>query len=177
MNFSLHFKFALVIALLAPLGAFAEPSAADAKAYIFQLDAAIKDATPALQRGDLKSLSEQSRRMNALQKDGDVFGNTVWDEPYGYCFGAGNQAVSWWRAQMSAAHNGGIDSPPGWTANAAKEFRSHRAACLDAANKSKPKKVTIKSTSDIPPRKGCLAVLGLKPNGEMAPVAYTCPSK
>ena len=174
-------KIAMVAMLLAPWGfcatALAEPSAADAKAYVGRLDAAIKDASPALQRSDLKSLAEHSRRMNALQKDGEAFGKTVWEEPYGHCFGAGNQARSWWSAQMSAAQNGGVEKPVGWIASAAKEYHSHRAACLEAANNPKPKNVTIESTSDTPPRKGCLAVLGMKPNGEMGTVAYTCPSK
>ena len=169
----------LALCMLAGIGstAYAAPSAADAKAYVARLDAAIKDATPALQRGDLKSLAEHSRRMNALQKDGEVFGKTVWDEPYGYCFSSGINARSWWSAQLSAAQNGGVERPAGWIASAAKEYHSHRAACLDAANNPKPKKVTIESTSDTPPRKGCLAVLGPRPNGEFGTVAYTCPAK
>lgn len=179
MKIQTHFQIALVAAaaVLAPGAAFAEPSATDAKAYIARLDAAIKDSAPALQRGDLKSFAEQSRRMNALQKDGEVFGKTVFDEPYGYCFGAGIHAQGWWRAQLSAAQNGGIEKPAGWIASETKEYQSHRAACLDAVNNPKPKKVTIQSTSDTPPRKGCLAVLGKRPDGEFGTVAYTCPAK
>lgn len=173
----MRFKIAVLAAAILPLSALAQPSAIDVKAYVTRLDAAIKDAAPALKRGDLKSLAEQSRRMNALQKDGEAFGNTVWDEPYGYCFGAGIQASAWWSAQLSAAKNGGVERPAGAIESAAKEYHSHRAACLDAVNNPKPKTVTINSTSDTPPRKGCLAVLGKQPSGEFGTVAYTCPAK
>lgn len=171
------FKIAVIAAVTLPLIALAQPSAVDARAYVGRLDSAIKDATPALQRGDQKSLAEHSRRMNVLQKDGEVFGKTLREEPYGYCFGAGSQALSWWSAQMSAAQNGGVEKTAGWIASAAKEYHSHRAACLEAASNPKPKKVTIESTSDTPPRKGCLAVLGKQPGGEFGTVAYTCPAK
>lgn len=162
---------------LSSANALGQPAAADAKAYISRLDTAIKNATPVLQRGDLKSLAEQSRRMNALQKDGEAFGKTVFDAPFGNCFGAGDHASILWRAQISAAQNGGVESPAGSVSRAAKDYHSNRTACLEAANNPKPKKVTIQSTSDTPPRKGCLAVLGKQPSGEFGTVAYTCPAK
>ncbi|WP_177340901.1 hypothetical protein [Comamonas thiooxydans] len=177
MQRSLTLASLVAVLTLGSANVLAVPTASDAKGYIAKLDAAIKDATPALQRGDLKSLGEQSRRINALQKDGEAFGKTVLDEPYGYCLGAGIQAATWWNAQLSAAKNGGVERPAGAVASAAKEYHSHRAACLDAVNNPKPKTVTINSTSDTPPRKGCLAVLGKQPNGEFGPVAYTCPAK
>ena len=177
MQRSLALASLAAVLTLGSASVLAVPTASDAKGYIAKLDAAIKDATPALQRGDPKSLGEQSRRMNALQKDGEAFGKTVLDEPYGYCLGAALQAAAWWNAQLSAAKNAGVERPAGAVASAAKEYHSHRAACLEAVNNPKPKTVTVNSTSDIPPRKGCLAVLGIQPNGEMGTVAYTCPSK
>ena len=167
----------LVLAVLTTCAASAEPNATDAQAYIRRLDAVIKDAAPALKSGELKTHAELTQRINALSKEGELFGNTVWDQPYGYCFGAGIQVRSWWQAQMAAARNGGVETPKGMIANAAKEYATQRAACLDAAQKPQAKIVRIESTSETPPHRDCLKVLGIKPNGEIGTVAYTCPTK
>lgn len=107
-------------------------TAADATAYIAALDAAIQGAA-ALRNADLKTLSGQSQHMRTLKLDGEKFGTSVFDKPFGYCYGAGIQANSWWQAQLAAAQNGGVERVPDEIAGTAKQYNSYRAACLEAA--------------------------------------------
>lgn len=108
------------------------PVAADAVAYIAVLDSAIQGAA-ALRDADLKALSGQSKHMRTLEEDGEKFGTSVFDKPFGYCFGAGMQANAWWQAQLAASRNGGVERTPDEIAGAAKQYNTYRAACLEAA--------------------------------------------
>lgn len=108
-------------------------TAADATAYIAVLDAAIQGAA-ALRNADIKTLSGQSQHMRTLKQDGEKFGSTVFDKPFGNCFGAGVQANAWWQAQLAAAKNGGTERVSDEIAGAAKQYNSYRAACLEAAS-------------------------------------------
>ncbi len=170
------FGLFVVLAISAP--AFAA-SPDDAKSYVSELDAAIKASEPALKKGDLKTIHEHSKRMNKLKEVGEKFGSSVFDRPYGRCFGAGVSAQNWWSAQLSAAQRGGVEANPGWIAGAWKEFQENRSECLTAAKaggKSTDTELVV-STSETPPRKGCLKVLGVRPDGQVGTVAYTCPKK
>lgn len=151
----------------------------DAKGYVSDLDAAIKSSEPALKKGDLKTIHEHSKRMNQLKDAGEKFGSSVFDSPYGRCFGAGVSAQSWWLAQLSAAQRGGAEANPGWIAGAWKDYQENRSECLKAAKGGGKSADTeqIASTSETPPRKGCLKVLGVRPDGQVGTVAYTCPKK
>lgn len=165
-----------VLVISAP--AFAA-SPEDAKGYVSDLDAAIKASEPALKKGDLKTIHEHSKRMNQLKDSGEKFGSSVFDSPYGRCFGAGVSAQSWWSAQLAAAQRGGAEANPGWIAGAWKDYQENRSECLKAAKGGGKNADTeqIASTSETPPRKGCLKVLGVRPDGQVGTVAYTCPKK
>ncbi|TSE36123.1 hypothetical protein [Tepidimonas charontis] len=111
------------------------PSAKNVKDFLARLDESVKAADLALQRGDLKSLHEQSKLMNQIAKDGEKFGNSVFEEPYGYCFGAGVFAQTWWLARLNAARRGGVEAIHGEIADALKQYQQNRSACeaaLDA---------------------------------------------
>lgn len=154
-------------------------SAEDVAAFVADLDSAINASESALRRGDLKSLHEHSKRMNQLKSDGEQFGSSIFDSPFGRCFGAGISAQSWWSEQLSAAQRGGVESYPGSIAHTWKEYQENRSECLQAA-KGGGKKIDteqIASTSETPPRKGCLKVLGVRSDGQVGTVAYTCPKR
>lgn len=167
-------RFIGVLALLFAAQAMAA-SPDDAKGYVSELDSAIKTAEPALKEGDLKTIHEFSKRMNQLKQVGETFGSSVMDKPYGACFAAGIYAQSWWQAKLDAARTG-AESVPGRIANAWKDFQVVRGECLQAAKGSSKGTETeqIASTSEIPPRKGCLKVLGVRSGGQVGTVAYTC---
>ncbi len=151
----------------------------DAKEYMNDLDAAVRASEFALKDGDLKAIHEHSKRMNQLQQAGKRFGNSVFDSPYGRCFGAGVSAQGWWSARLSAAQHSGTEVNPGWIAGAWKEYQENRSECLKATKISGKSADTeqIASTSETPPRKGCLKVLGVRSDGQVGTVAYTCPKK
>lgn len=153
-------------------------NANDAKGYVSDLDTAIKAAEPALKKGDLKTLHEHSKRMNQLKQAGERFGSSVMDKPYGSCFAAGVSAQSWWQAQLDAA-KAGKESTPGRIASTWKDFQAQRGECLTVAKSGGQSGATeqIASTSETPPRKGCLKVLGVRSDGNVGTVAYTCPKK
>lgn len=152
------------------------PTPKDAAAFIAELDSAVEASEAALRRGDLKSLHEHSKRMNQLKSDGERFGQSIYD-PFGRCFGAGLNAQSWWSEQLSAAQRGGKESLPGVIATTWKEYQENRSECLKAplAGSESANTEQIVSTSETPPRKGCLKVLGVRPDGQVGTVAYTCP--
>lgn len=151
-------------------------SAVDTKRYISDLDAAIKAAGPALKAADLKTVHEHSKRLKDLRRSGERFGTTVMDKPYGSCFAAGIAAQSWWQAQLDTA-KAGKELTPGRSAGAWKDYQAQRGECLRVAQSGGAPAATeqIASTSETPPRKGCLKVLGVRPNGSVGTVAYTCP--
>ncbi|MBX9347156.1 hypothetical protein K5M36_08650 [Chromobacterium vaccinii] len=167
------FAFGLCVPLLAIA---ASPS--DASRYIQELDATMKVAQKTLVTGELKAISAQSRSFSQLQSRGEVFGKSVFDEPFGHCFAAGVHAQAWWQAQLAAAQSGGTEPNPGWIKRALANYQENKAACLNAVKGGgKPATEQIASTSDTPPRKGCLAVLGVRADGNVGTVAYTCPKK
>ncbi|MCG8991466.1 hypothetical protein LH427_04805 [Laribacter hongkongensis] len=169
-----------IIGLMALLfaGQVFAASANDAKDFVGDLDAAINAAEPALKRGDVKALGEQSKRMGLLKQAGERFGSSVMDKPYGSCFAAGVSAQGWWQAQLDAA-KAGKEPAPGRVSGAWKDYRVQRGECLKAAMSGGQAAATeqIASTSETPPRKGCLKVLGVRPDGNVGTVAYTCPKK
>ena len=113
------------------VSARAPVSGADAKSYIADLDAALRDGDRLMRDGgDLQSVSTQSRHMSELAQAGQRFGETVMDKPFGFCFGAGVQARAAWQAIVHAA----TTSPPGAVdEHARKQYTSYRSACLEAA--------------------------------------------
>lgn len=129
-----------VLAFSAPLALAATESP---KAYIAKLDVEIKRAEQVLKSGRLRDKNDQSIRFNTLADEGKQFGESVLDEPYGYCVGAGNMARVWWEARLSESD---VDSA--W-----KEYQSQRKACLDAKADAK--------------RNPCLTVYDLNDKGEM----------
>lgn len=156
-----------------------QASASDARAFMAELDSAIKDSESALRRGDLKSLHDHSKRMNQLKSDGERFGSSIFDSPFGRCFGAGVGAQSWWMEQLSAAQRGGKETRPGTIASIWKDYLENRSECLESARGGGKTAETeqVASTSDTPPRDGCLKVLGVRQDGQVGTVAYTCPKK
>lgn len=154
-------------------------TAQDVREFIAELDAAIKASDAALQRGDLKSLHEHSKRMNQLKTTGERFGNSVFDAPFGYCFGAGIMAQSWWQERLTAAQKGGVESSPGVISRTWSQYKENKESCLGSTQAKKKTAETeeIASTSEDPPRKGCLKVFGIRPDGQTGTVAYTCPKK
>jgi len=171
-------RFTGLFALLLIAAQAIAASPEDAKGYVGELDAAIKAAEPALKKGDLKTVHEHSKRVNQLKQEGERFGSSVMDKPYGACFAAGIYAKSWWQAKLDAARTG-AESVPGRIASAWKDYQAVRGDCLQAAKGSGKGTETeqIASTSETPPRKGCLKVLGVRPDGQVGTVAYTCPKK
>ncbi|MDF0606649.1 hypothetical protein HZU77_013445 [Neisseriaceae bacterium TC5R-5] len=166
----------VAVALLLLFNQAIAATAQDAKKYISDLDAAMKSAEPVLKQGDLKTVSQFSQRMSKLQQAGAVFGSSVFDQPYGYCFSAGINAQTWWQAKLKAATKG-KEPTLGAISFAWKNFQTHRSECLKVAKAGSSTKGTeqIESTSETPPRKGCLKVLGVRPDGKVGTIAYTCP--
>ncbi|WP_157649340.1 hypothetical protein [Burkholderia ubonensis] len=151
------------------------PTVENARRFIAEIDAALKSSSSALARGDLKSLHDHSVKMNRLKDEGEQFGNSVFDKPFGYCFAAGIDAQSWWMARVYAARNGS-EATPNEIDSAMNRYREDRAACLAATGSERGEQTEyIASTSDTPPRPGCLKVFGPQRNDEMGVVAYTCP--
>lgn len=153
-------------------------TAEDAKKFVAELDTAVKAADSAIQSGTLKAFHDQSKRMNALKESGKQFGSSVFDTPFGYCFGSGIQAQSWWFNKMNASREGG-EKIPGSIDFAWKQYQDHRKACLEAATGGgkESETVQIKATSEKPPYAGCLKVFGVRDDGKVGTVAYTCPKK
>ena len=153
-------------------------SSLDASNYIRDLDMATKAAESILKSGDQKAIHEQSKRMNQLKEEGKKFGTSVFDRSWGRCFASGVHAQSWWLARLSMTQTG-KESASGAVAGAWKEYQVQREECLKIAKAGDKAALTerIASTSETPPRKGCLKVLGLRPDGNVGTVAYTCPQK
>lgn len=151
-------------------------SPSEATIYIADLDAVMKSGAPILKSGTLKAISNHSKRINQLVKTGEKFGSTAFDKPFGYCFSAGIDAQAWWRAQITTAHAEAVPSsvPDSW-----QHYQSHRTACLEAvaAAGKVPRTEEITSSSDAPPRQGCLKVYGIRSDGQLGVVSYTCPIK
>ncbi|WP_141113184.1 hypothetical protein [Chromobacterium haemolyticum] len=147
----------------------------DASNYIRDLDVATKAAEPILKSGDQKAIHEQSKRMSRLKEDGKKFGTSVFDRPFGRCFAAGVHAQSWWLAKLGTAQ-AGKESVLGSVAGTWKEYQTQRGECLKIAKTGgeAPATEQIASTSETPPRLGCLKVLGIRPDGSVGTVAYTC---
>ncbi|NLR73560.1 hypothetical protein [Leeia aquatica] len=154
-------------------------SPAEVEHYVKDLDTAIKASTAVLKKSDLASLRQHSTKMNELKKAGEKYGTTAFDLPYGRCFSSGVMAQEWWSAQLTAAQNGGVERTPGRIDSAWKQYQSNRAECLKAAHSGgkAPGTVVIASASETPPRKGCLKVLGVRPDGTVGTTAYTCPKQ
>ncbi|MDO5940621.1 hypothetical protein [Burkholderia cepacia] len=150
----------------------------EAKSYINDLDVAVRAADSALAKGDLKTVHDQSVRMNQLRQAGEKFGTSVTDRPFGNCFAAGVFAQSWWQSKLTAARRGS-EAVPGSISGAWKDYQAQRSECLNAAKDGQKPLDTeqIASTSETPPRKGCLKVLGVRQDGQVGTVAYTCPKK
>ncbi|WP_146176106.1 hypothetical protein [Chromobacterium haemolyticum] len=150
----------------------------DASNYIRDLDVATKAAEPILKSGDQKAIHEQSKRMSRLKEDGKKFGTSVFDRPFGRCFAAGVHAQSWWLAKLYVTQTG-KESSPGVVAGAWKEYLAQRGECLKVSKAGDGALATeqVASTSETPPRKGCLKVLGVRPDGSVGTVSYTCPKK
>jgi hypothetical protein len=148
-------------------------TASEAKKYIASLDASLKQTESVLRKGDLKSLHEQSKSINKLQKEGERFGSSGLDKPFGTCFSSGIFAQSWWLARLSTARDGG-ERIPGEVDDAWRQFQANRKECLLVSEKPIKETVLIQSTSETPPRKGCLQVLGIRPDKQIGVVAYTC---
>jgi hypothetical protein len=111
------------------------PTAQEAVALIGEIDQAIKDANSMLKNDyiDLSAKAKQSQRMNELLARSERFGQSIFEEPFGRCFGAGNNAQSWWMARLSTLDHGGISSNPGWAEREIKQYKENRASCLKAA--------------------------------------------
>ena len=163
--------FALAVSL-----AKAAPSPKEAKDYIADLDNAARMADAVLKQGDLKTVSNHSKKMRELQKEGEKFGENALAKPYGVCLGAGIFAKSWWDAKLYAAQKG-QERTPNEIKDAWTQYQDRRKGCLETAKNPPPETEYIASTSKTPPRKGCLAVLGVLPNGEVGTEGYTCPKK
>ncbi|MBW8288618.1 hypothetical protein KIF53_13365 [Chromobacterium subtsugae] len=170
-------KITFALSLSVPFFANAA-SPQDASRYIQELDSNMKVAQKTLASGELKSISNQSQRFNQLRARGESFGKSVLDEPFGRCFAAGVHAQAWWQAQLDAAQRGGREANPGWIGRELKNYQENKRECLQAG-KGGNKRATeqIASTSEIPPRNGCLKVLGVRADGSVGTVSYTCPSK
>lgn len=170
-------KITFALGLCVPLLATAA-STPDASRYIQELDAAMKVAQKTLATGELKAINTQSRSFSQLQSRGEIFGKSAFDEPFGRCFAAGVHAQAWWQAQLAAAQRRGTEANPGWIKRELASYQENKTECLRAEkNRGKLATEQIASTSDTPPRKGCLAVLGVRADGNVGTVAYTCPKK
>ncbi|WP_158677464.1 hypothetical protein [Chromobacterium vaccinii] len=170
-------KVTFALGLCVPLFAISA-SPPDASRYIQDLDAAMKVAQKTLAAGELKAVSAQSRSFSQLQSRGEAFGKSVFDEPFGRCFAAGVHAQAWWQAQLAAAQRGGSEANPGWIKRELANYQENKSECLKATKGGgKPTTERIASTSETPPRKGCLKVLGLRADGAVGTIAYTCPVK
>jgi hypothetical protein len=100
-----------------------------------------------LRSGEGTAIVQQSRRFIELMNAGEQFGQSVFDQPYGYCFGAGVDAEAWWGERIRT----GV--PAGSAASFLDQYRNHRKACLEAKADAK--------------KDPCLTVLDVNEKGEV----------
>jgi hypothetical protein len=115
--------------------------------FIGRLDAEIKRGESVLRSGEGRAIAQQSKRFVDLMNAGEQFGKSVFDQPYGYCFGAGVDAQAWWSTSVRSG------APAGSAASSMDQYRAHRQACLEAKVEAK--------------KDPCLAVLDVNDKGEV----------
>lgn len=69
--------------------------------------------------------AKQSRRMIALRDKPMPFGDTMFDEPYGYCGAAETFAVAYWYSMLSGDKNKVANDE-------LTQYKDYKTACLDA---------------------------------------------
>lgn len=155
------------------------PTPSEARAYIADLDLAMDAGIPILRNGDLAVISKHSAQIKKLAEAGSRFGSSVFEKPYGLCRSAGIHAQSWWHAELNVVRNG-KECIPGDLKGAFDTYSSSRSSCLEAANSDRMEVIEterVVSSSPTPPRLGCLSVLGVKADGTVGVVEYTCPKQ
>lgn len=74
---------------------------------------------------DIGENARQSRRMLALRDRPMPFGETIFDEPYGYCGSAEIFAVTYWYSMLDDDKNQTADDE-------LKQYNDYKEACLEA---------------------------------------------
>ena len=140
---------ALAVLCLSTL-ATAQPTPETAISYIEELDIALTNSERIFETGQMKEIHRHSKRINELSDKGKVFGQSIFDKPYGWCFGAGIDAASVWNSLWQ--------NWPGDRNDVIKGYKDKRKACLDAAKEQKkPQKLTAKEKAELK-KKECLTV-------------------
>lgn len=102
-----------------------------ANRYFADVEQAMELGLNILKSKNLKLLGEHSRQFSVLADQGkDLFGATIAD-PLGRCGIAGNFARTWWRAQVGAVMNGGVESTPNEIKSDFTIYESSRVDCLN----------------------------------------------
>ncbi|WP_375592206.1 hypothetical protein [Chitiniphilus eburneus] len=143
---------------------------ADAQAYLEKLHRAVKDILQMTALPEGAELPAQSRKMNALAKEGDIFGAPFQpNAPFAYCRSAGISADQFWKVLAGSI-------PTGVPADALTKYNDDATACGAALLKPPKAVVTLYGPSDQnkPPFKGCLSVLQLEPKKPYS--IWTCPA-
>lgn len=131
------------------------------------LSKAMSDGAAILKSGDFPAVGAHSQYVSALVDSAKKqFGNTTF-EPLGSCFAASIASRTWWSAQVSAAHHGGVEKIPGSIKGALDEFHEKRDDCLQSANPETSAKVNVDLDPDLKEKTGngreCLTVFTVDP--------------
>jgi hypothetical protein len=110
-----------------------------ARQWLKTLDAAVETGNQVAQSGDPGRVAAHGRYLRTLLKDGERFGKTALDQPYGSCFKAGISINGWWGEVVNVGSSG-KESIPGRLDQVIREYADARMACEEAVQKEETKK-------------------------------------
>lgn len=142
-----------------------------AKVYLEKLDSEVGHILKmAESRQDSTAIAAQSKRMNELKIDGEVFGALFQpDSPLAQCRNAGIEAGKFWDVMAGFMTT---EKPE----DALENYKKVSGYCRDAMAEKPVAQVTLLGPTDVtsPPFPGCLSVISV--SGKPEHLQWTCPA-